>query len=103
MDNDPSTGVELWGNGPYELLLVIYPYAGTADAPAFGIASAGTAAPDKYTVDNAVIKGVVTESGVETEIAVPRSDIMEMPTTPVKVYSWSNKGGGDKLEVSCTL
>jgi hypothetical protein len=103
LDNDPTTGVELWGNGPYELLLVIYPYAGSADAPAFGIAAAGTAAPDNYTVDNAVIKGVVTDSGVETEIAVPRSDIMAMPTTPVKVYSWSNKGGGDKLEVTVTL
>ena len=103
MDNNPDTGVELWGNGPYELLLVIYPYAGSADAPAFGIAAAGTAAPDNYTVDNAVIKGVVTDSGVETEIAVPRSDIMAMPTTPVNVYSWSNKGGGDKLEVTVTL
>ena len=103
LDNDPATGVELWGNGPYELLLVIYPYAGTADAPAFGIANAGTAAPDSYTVDNAVIKGVVTESGVETEIAVPRADIMTIPTTPVTVYSWSNKGGGDKLSVTCSL
>ena len=103
MDGDPSTGVELWGNGPYELLLVIYPYAGSADAPAFGIAKGGTAAPDTYTVDNAVIKGVVTDSGVETEISVPRADIMTIPTTPVTVYSWSNKGGSDKLSVTCTL
>ena len=102
-DNDPATGVELWGNGPYELLLVIYPYAGSADAPAFGIAAAGATAPDNYTVDNAVVKGVVTESGVETEISVPRADILAMPSTPVKVYSWSNKGGGDKLEVTVTL
>ena len=103
LDNNPETGVELWGNGPYEMLLVIYPYAGSADAPAFGIAKAGAVAPDNYTVDHAVIKGVVTESGVETEISVPRADLMAIPSTPVKVYSWSNKGGGDKLEVTCTL
>lgn len=103
LDNNAATGVELWGNGPYELLLVIYPYAGSADAPAFGIAAAGTAAPDTYKVDNAVIKGVVTDSGVETEIAVPRADIISFPSTPVNVYHWSNKGGSEKLEVTCTL
>ena len=102
-DNNPATGVELWGNGPYELLLVVYPYAGSASAPAFGIAAAGTAAPDTYKVDNAVIKGVVTDSGVETEVAIPRADILAMPSTPVNVYYWSNKGGSEKLEVTCTL
>ena len=102
-DNDPATGVELWGNGPYELLLVVYPYAGSADAPAFGIAKAGATMPESYTVANAVIKGVVTDSGVETEVAIPRSDILSMPASPVTVSSWSNKGGGDKLSVTCTL
>ena len=103
LDNNPETGEELWGNGPYDLLLVIYPYAGSADAPDFGIAASGTVVPSGYTVAHAVIKGVVTDSGVETEIAVPRADLPTIPTTPVTVYSWSNKGGGDKLEVTCTL
>lgn len=103
LDNDPTTGVELWGNGPFELLLVVYPYAGSADAPAFGIAKAGATMPEDYTVDHAVISGVVTESGVETEIAIPRADLIEMPTTPVTIYNWSNKGGSPKLSVSCTL
>ena len=103
MDNDPSTGVELWGNGPYELLLVVYPYGGSAEAPEFGIAKAGATMPEDFTVDNAVIKGVVTESGVETEIAIPRADLMSIPGTAVTVYSWSNKGGSDKLSVTCTL
>ena len=103
LDGDATTGEELWGNGPYEILLVIYPYAGTAAAPAFGIAKEGTAVPGGCAVDKAVIKGVVTESGVETEISIARSDLIALPSTPVTVYSWSNKGGGDKLSVTTTL
>lgn len=100
LDNDATTGEELWGNGPYEMILVLYPYAGSADAPAFGIAKAGATAPSTCKVDNAVIKGVVTDSGVETEISIPRADLLEIPTTPVKVYYWSNKDGSEKLEVT---
>ena len=103
LDNDATTGEELWGNGPYDMILVLYPYAGSADAPAFGIAKAGATAPSTCNVDNAVIKGVVTDSGVETEISIPRADLLEIPTTPVKVYYWSNKDGSEKLEVSVTL
>ena len=103
LDNDPETGEILWDNGPYDMILVIYPYAGSADAPAFGIAKSGTTAPSSCSVANAVIKGVVTDSGVETEIAVPRADLIAIPKTPVTVYSWSNKGGGDKLSVTTTL
>ena len=103
LDGDATTGEELWGNGPYEILLVIYPYVGTAAAPAFGIAKEGTAVPGGCAVDKAVIKGVVTESGVETEISIARSDLIALPSTPVTVYSWSNKGGGDKLSVTTTL
>ena len=103
LDGDATNGETLWGNGPYDLILVIYPYAGSAASPAFGIAAEGATAPSTYTVANAVIKGVVTESGVETEISVPRADIMTIPTTEIKAYYWSNKGGSEKLEVSCTL
>lgn len=103
LDGNPDNGETLWGNGPYDLILVVYPYAGSASSPAFGIAKAGAAAPGTCTVANAVIQGVVTESGVETEIAIPRSDLLAMPSTPVTVYSWSNKGGGDKLSVTTTL
>ena len=103
LDGDATTGEVLWDNGPYDIILVIYPYAGSADAPAFEIAKAGTAVPGGCSVENAVIKGVVTESGVETEIAVPRADLIAIPKTPVTVYTWSNKGGGDKLSVTTTL
>jgi len=103
LDNDASTGVELWGNGPYEILLVVYPFAGTAEAPALGVAKEGAAVPDGCSVANAKINGVVSESGVETEIAIPLSDLIALPSTAFKVISWGNKGAGDKLEVSVTL
>nr|MCR5759668.1 hypothetical protein [Bacteroidales bacterium] len=103
LDNDATTGVELWGNGPYELLLVVYPYAGSADAPAFGIAKGGATMPENYSVDNAVIKGVVTDNGVETEVAIPRADLPAMAGITANVYEWSNKGGSDKLEVTVAL
>ena len=103
LDGDASTGTELWGNGPYEMLLVIYPYAGSADAPAFGIAKAGAAAPAEASVANAVINGVVTDSGVETEVAIPRADLLAIPSTPVTVTYWSNKDGSEKLSVTGTL
>lgn len=102
LDNNAETGVELWGNGPYEMLLVLYPFAGSADAPAFGIAKDGAAAPETSSVNNAVIAGAVSDSGVETEIAIPRADI-ETLTPSFKVYSWGNKGASDKLEFAVTL
>ena len=103
VDNNTENDVDLWGNGPYDMILVIYPYAGTSSAPAFGIAKAGATAPSTCSVENAVINGVVTTSGVETEISIPRTDLITIPTTEVTVYSWSNKGGSDKLSVTCTL
>jgi hypothetical protein len=102
LDKNDTTGEELWGNGPYEIILVVYPYAGSADAPAFGIAKAGAAAPGTCSVDNAVIKGVVTDTGVETEISIPRADLIDIPATEVTVWTWSNKGG-TKLSVDVTL
>ena len=102
LDNDDTTGLELWGNGPYEILLVVYPYAGTADAPAIGVAKAGATMPETCSVDKAVIKGIVTDTGVETEVSIPRSDLISLPDTPVTVWTWSNKGG-TKLNVSVTL
>ncbi len=101
-DKDASTGTELWGNGPYEIILVVYPYAGTADAPAFGIASSGATAPSTCSVDHAVINGVVTDSGVETEIAIPRADLPGIPATEITAWTWSNKSG-TKLSVDVTL
>ena len=101
-DGDASNDVDLWGNKA-DILLVVYPYAGTADAPQFEIAKDGATMPEANSVANAVVKGVVTDSGVETEVSIPRADIVGLPATEFKVSYWSNKGGSEKLTVSLTL
>lgn len=101
-DGDASNDVDLWGNKA-DILLVVYPYAGTADAPKIEIAKAGATMPEANSVANAVAKGVVTDSGVETEVSIPRADIVGLPATEFKVSYWSNKGGSEKLTVSLTL
>ena len=101
-DKNAATGEELWGNGPYEIILVVYPYAGSAEAPAFGIAKEGASVPSTCSVANAVIKGVVTDSGVETEISIPRADLPGIPATEITAWTWSNKGG-TKLSIDVTL
>ena len=100
-DGDPSTDVDLWGNKA-DILLVVYPYAGSSSAPAFGIAQTGSTLPDTSSVANAVISGVVTDSGVETVVAIPRADIAGLPSS-FNVTYWSNKGGSEKLTVPVTL
>lgn len=102
IDGDASNDVDLWGNKA-DILLVVYPYAGTADAPKIEIAKAGATMPEANSVANAVAKGVVTDSGVETEVSIPRADIVGLPATEFKVSYWSNKGGSEKLTVSLTL
>lgn len=97
LDNNESTGVELWGNGPYEILCVIYPYADNAIA----IAAEGSAVPEGCTVANAKVAGAIAD-GVAFECSIPRADLLAMPEGPVNVWAWSNKGG-TKINVSCTF
>jgi hypothetical protein len=98
LDNDETTGTELWGNGPFEILCVLYPYADNAVA----IAKEGTAVPEGCTVANAKVAGSIKESGVGVEIAIPRADLLAMPNSPINVWAWSNKGG-TKITLPCTL
>ena len=97
LDNDDTTGVELWGNGPYEILCVIYPYADNAIA----IAGEGTAVPEGCSVDRAKVAGAISE-GVAFECSIPRADLLEMPVGPVNVWAWSNKSG-TKINLQAAL
>lgn len=97
LDNDDTTGTELWGNGPYEILCVIYPYADNALA----IAGEGTAVPEGCSVDRAKVAGAISE-GVAFECSIPRADLLEMPAGPVTVWAWSNKSG-TKINLQATL
>ena len=112
LDSDPETGdAELWGNaGGYELLIVLFPFAGTVAneeagtelAPAFGLSEEGTVAPDNYTVANAKANGAYDENGVEVEFSIPLEDLPEIkPNTPLIITTWGNKGS-NKIVYKCS-
>lgn len=92
LDGDETTGVELWGNGPYEFVGVSYPFAGSAEAPAINENPGDACMPDTATLANMECKGLINEEGVFVEFRVPRSDLPAIPNTPVTVISWGNKG-----------
>lgn len=98
-DNDPATGVELWGNGPYEMVLVAYPYA---ESGHITVAKAGAVAPESCSVAAMACAGAVTEDGVAVEFSIPRADLLAIPAEQITLWAWSNKGG-TKLELHCTL
>lgn len=98
LDNDETTGIELWGNGPYEILCVIYPYADNAIAIA---SDEGTAVPEGCSVARAKVAGAIAD-GVAFECSIPRADLLAMPIGPINVWAWSNKSG-TKITLPCTL
>ena len=99
-DNDMSTGVELWGNGPYEFVGVFYPYAAEGT---FNAAPGDACMPDSYTLANAACAGVYTaEDGATIEISIPRADILALPESEITIYSWGNKDLS-KVSVKVTL
>lgn len=103
LDGNDETGIDLWGNGPYEFVGVIYPFAGSADAPEISeTASAGevTCMPDTFTLANVICKGVVDDEGVKIEYRIPRADLPNIPTTAITIYSWGNK---DMSKVALTV
>ena len=102
LDGDESTGVELWGNGPYEFVGVTYPYAGSADAPEINEKPGDACMPEDYTLENVECKGVVNENGAYVEFRIPRADLPAIPNTPITVYSWGNKDL-TKVALNCTL
>jgi len=98
-DKDPTTGVDLWGNGPYEFVGYHFPFGGTPEAPAINEnPGANTScAPSTAKVKNIYCKGVVDADGARIEYRIPRADLPEIPSTPFIVYSWGSLGL-DKVE-----
>lgn len=100
LDGDPETGEILNQNGPYDMIFFFFPFA---TEPNIEIASTGGSAPAAVSLSNIIVNGAVSDAGIEVEARIPRADLLDIPETPVKVYAWSNKGGGDKLVVEVTL
>lgn len=91
LDNNMETGETLWGNGPYEFVGVIYPFAGSAEAPAINEAPGDDCLPETATLENVVCQGTADASGVKIEYRIPRADLPAL-TESFDVYSWGNKG-----------
>ena len=105
LDNNPANNTaKLWASEAYDLLLLIYPYGGSKDAPAITEAAgaAGGCEPAPCTVANVVCKGVVDQSGAKIEFSIPRADVSNIPASPVKITAWGNKDLA-KVELNCTL
>lgn len=100
LDGDPETGEILNENGPYDMIFFFFPFA---TEPNIEIAKNGGSAPAAVSLSNIIVNGAVSDAGIEVEARIPRADLLDIPETPVKVYAWSNKGGGDKLVVEVTL
>ena len=94
-DNDTTTGGgEIWGNGPYECIFVIWPFAGTGDAPAFADKPLGESMiKPSGSLAHYNANGKADTSGVELEFSIPRADLPELPATEISVYAWGNKSG----------
>ena len=103
-DNPANNTAKLWASEAYDLLLLIYPYGGSKDAPAITEAAgtAGGCEPAPCTVANVVCKGVVDQSGAKIEFSIPRADVSNIPASPIKITAWGNKDLA-KVELNCTL
>ena len=103
-DNNPETGYgELWGNGPYEALLLVYPFGGSADAPEFMISGSNTASPDWCTASRILLEGAITDDGVEVEIRIPLQDLYLSAGMRVNIYAWGNKSATNFKETPLVI
>ena len=91
LDNNMETGETLWGNGPYEFVGVLYPFGGSAEAPAINEAPGDACMPSTSTLENLVCQGTADANGVKIEYRIPRADLPAL-TESFDVYSWGNKG-----------
>ncbi len=94
-DNNPATGTgDIWGNSPYECIFVIWPFAGTGDAPAFAEKPLGESMmKPSGSLANYNANGKADASGVELEFSIPRADFPTIPDSEITVYAWGNKSG----------
>ena len=104
LDNNPETGAgDLWGNGPYEVVMFFKVFGGTAASPAFNEEPYGEISPDTFSVANVICKGAVVSDGVEVEIRGPRANLPAFTAgKAVTIKSWGNKDC-NKVELSFTF
>ena len=106
LDNNMSTGDgALYGNGNYEVIIFLYLFGGTKEAPAFNTSNiSGGVSPTTYSIKNIICGGAYTSDIVETEIRIPRADLPTIPADQnITIYSWGNKSAETKRVLTCKL
>ncbi len=94
LDNDSTTGDgSIYGNNG-EFVGLLYPYAGSSASPAFNESptSSWQASPSPYSVASVALKGVETSGTATIEFSIPRANLPTIPSTPITVKLWGNKG-----------
>ena len=94
-DNNPSTGATSDKINGLETYMYIYPFAGTASAPAFATSNQGYSYPSSSILNSVLFAGAFTSSIVELELRVPLSEAGIKKGDVIAIYSWGNKSASD--------
>ena len=90
-DKNLTTGdMTLWGNGPFEYVGVIWPYGGTASAPAINKNPGSAYGNEGKAIAGVVCDGAISDDTVAIEFSVPLSSLCTIPSTPFIIYSWGS-------------
>lgn len=107
LDNDSTTGTgDIWGNGPYEFIALMWPYAGSSTSPAFNESptSSWQCSPTTYSIANLALKGKAdSTNGVSIEFSIPRSDLPTIPTTSITIKFFGYSKALSEVTLSRTL
>ena len=94
-DNDSSTGAMSDSIIGLETYMHIYPFAGTASAPAFSTVNEGDSYPSKDVLKSVIFAGAFTDTTVELEVRLPLAQAGIKKGDTVAIYSWGNKDASD--------
>ena len=95
LDKDLTTGAHtLWGNGPFEYVGVIWPYGGSAEAPAINKKPESACNSSAAAIKSIACDGVIDDSGVTLEFSINLADLPTLPSNPAEapfiIYSWGS-------------
>lgn len=91
LDNDSSTGSgDIYGNKA-ECIALLYPFS-TAYTFYTTPQSNWQCQPSPYTIENVSLYGEGDASAATAEICFPRADIATIPSDPITIKVWGNKG-----------
>lgn len=94
LDNNAETGDYSEGShGPFEATICIFPFAGTAEAPAIDIVKFYL--EQGVTTDGITLKGAIADDLIEVEFVIPRANFTTQVQSGdvITVYNWRAKDG----------